>query len=230
MGRPRIGINCRLLREGRAVVYKLDRRYVASVERAGGMPVLMPCFRSAGGARAFLAELDGIVMTGGSDPHARRWKERLHPKADLLLPEKEEGDFLALGAALRRNLPVLAVCAGMQELNIALGGSLHQHIYDLADVRNHSDGARHGLVMTGPSRTREILGAPRGTVPSYHHQACNRVGRGLTVTARSPDGLIEGVESTRHRYVVGVQWHPERMPRDRRQQALFDELVRESRC
>ena len=117
----------------------------------------------------------------------------------------------------------------MQELNVALGGSLHQHIYDLDGVKNHSDGVRHGVQVTGPSRTKEILGQPRGTVPSYHHQACNGVGRGLTVTARSPDGLIEGIESTRHPYVVGVQWHPERMARDRRQQTLFKELVREAK-
>ena len=80
MNRPRIGINCRLLPERNSVVYKLDRRYVESVERAGGVPVLMPCFPSAPAARAFMADLQGVVMTGGSDPHSRRWKERLHPK------------------------------------------------------------------------------------------------------------------------------------------------------
>jgi putative glutamine amidotransferase len=113
----------------------------------------------------------------------------------------------------------------MQELNVALGGSLHQHVPDLPGAKRHTDGARHGVGLTGASKTRDIVGRPRATVNSYHHQACRTLGKGLIPTAESPDGLVEGVESPRHRFVVGVQWHPERMQDDPRQQALFRALV-----
>ena len=127
-----------------------------------------------------------------------------------------------------RDQPALAICCGCQQLNVALGGSLHQHVPDLPGVKSHSGGVRHVVAMEGPSRTRDIVGKPRPVVNSWHHQACNRRGAGLQVTARSPDGLIEGLESTRHRFVVAVQWHPERMQDDDRQRSLFRALVAES--
>lgn len=228
-GKPLIGINCKRVTDDGDVYYKLDRNYVQSVLKAGGTPVLMPFFRNASEARAFLDRLDGAVFTGGPDIDPARWRERKHPKARLLHPEREASDFLLLVEALRADKPLLAICCGCQELNVALGGSLHQHIYDLPGVKRHTEGARHGVEMTGPSKLRDIVGAPRRTVNSWHHQACNRLGKGLVRTAASPDGLVEGIESPRHRFVIGVQWHPERMQDDARQRALFRALVSASR-
>jgi putative glutamine amidotransferase len=227
--KPLIGINCKLVTLDGDPYYKLDRNYVRSVERAGGVPVIMPFFRSSVGARAFLDRLDGALFTGGADIHPRRWGEKKHPRTDILSPERETSDFLALRETLRRDLPTLCICCGHQELNVALGGSLHQHVTDLPGVQAHSDGARHPVAMIGDSRTRDILGTAQSIVNSWHHQAIRDIARSLVVTARSKDGLIEGVESPRHRFMIGIQWHPERMEDDRRQQNLFRALVSEAR-
>jgi putative glutamine amidotransferase len=222
--KPLIGINTKLVADGADTYHKLDRNYVTAVERAGGIPAILPLFRTGPDATAYLERLDGMVFTGGPDLDPKRWDEPLHPKADLLHPDREKSDFAAIKAALALDLPVLAICCGCQELNVALGGSLHQHVYDLPGVKGHSDGAVHEVALWD-SKTRDILGSARPPVNSWHHQACNRIGRGLRITADSRDGLVEGVESTRHRWVVGVQWHPERMQDDRRQRRLFSALV-----
>jgi len=229
MKRPLIGINCKLVRDGGDTYYKLDRNYVRSVERAGGWPVLMPAFGTAAEARGFLDRLDGVLFTGGPDINPRRWRERLHPKADLMHEDREKSDFLALKETLKRDLPALCICCGHQELNVALGGSLHQHVDELPDVDRHSGGAMHPVCIFGGNRLREIVGADRPRVNSWHHQAIRGSGRDLKVTAVGDDGIIEGVESEVHRFVVGVQWHPERMQDDRRQQNLFRALVSEAR-
>lgn len=229
MKKPLIGINCKIITDGDDTYYKLDRNYVRSVERAGGEPVLMPAFRTAADAGRFLDRLDGALFTGGPDINPCRWNEPKHPKADLMHEDREASDFLALREALKRDLPTLCICCGHQELNVALGGSLHQHVYDLKGVEGHSGGATHPVFLLGDSATRDILGVERPTVNSWHHQAIRTPGRGLVVTAESPDGLIEGVESPKHRFMIGVQWHPERMQDDRRQQSLFRALVDESR-
>ncbi len=227
--KPLVGINCKLVEEDVDSYYKLDRLYVKGVLEGGGIPVLMPFFPGAAEARAFLERLDGVVLTGGPDIDPARWGEKPHPKTKLLHPEREESDFAAIKEALRRDLPTLAICCGCQELNVALGGSLHQHVSDLPGVGRHTGGATHPVGLAGTSKTRDIVGVPRPTVNSYHHQACRKLGDGLVRTAESAEGLVEGVESVRHRFVLGVQWHPERMLDDARQRALFAALVAEAR-
>ncbi len=227
--KPRVGINTKLVTEKGDAYHKLDRNYVRSVEEAGGVPILMPFFRSPSDARSYLEGLDAVVFTGGPDLDPSRWREKRHPKTELLHPDREASDLLAVREALRRDKPSLFICCGCQELNVALGGTLHQHVYDLPGVGKHSNGATHDVELEGGTRTREILGTSRPRVNSWHHQAVRDVGRGLVVASRSPDGLIEGVESPRHRFAIGVQWHPERMRDDRRQQALFRALVSAAR-
>jgi putative glutamine amidotransferase len=229
MRKPLIGVNCKLVTDDGDAYYKLDRNYANSVLRAGGVPLLMPFFRDSREARQFLRRIDGVLFTGGPDINPRRWGERRHPKADLMHPDKEASDFTAMAEALRMELPLLAICLACQELNVLLGGSLHQHVQDLPGVKKHSGGVRHPVRMIADSKTRDILGAPKATVNSWHHQSCDRLGKGLVQTSESPDGLIEGLESPSHRWVVGVQWHPERMQDDARQQNLFRALVSEAR-
>lgn len=228
MSKPLIGINCKMFRDGADVYYKLDRNYVRSVERAGGVPVLMPAFKTAAETKSFLDRLGGVLFTGGPDINPCRWKAKKHKKTDLMLEEREASDFLAMREVLKRDLPALCICCGHQELNVALGGSLHQHVYDLPDVDKHSEGARHPVGIFNANRLRDIVGLSRPTVNSWHHQAVDRLGRGLAITAVSDDGLVEGIESQDHRFLVGVQWHPERMQDDRRQQNLFRALVAEA--
>jgi putative glutamine amidotransferase len=227
--KPLVGINCKLVTDDGDSYYKLDRNYADSILAAGGVPVLMPFFRGPAEARAFLGRLDAVLFTGGPDINPRRFGEKRHPRATLMHEDRETSDFAALREALRQDLPLLAICLACQELNVLLGGSLHQHVQDLPGVKRHSGGVRHPVGLAGSSRTREILGSPGATVNSWHHQACRTIGTGLVPTAHSPDGLVEGLESPRHRFAIGVQWHPERMRDDARQQALFRALVSEAR-
>lgn len=225
---PRIGISGSLADEGGHERYRLDLHYLRAVERAGGRPVPMPFFRSKAEARDFLEILDGAIFSGGADIHPRRWGEPVHPRVTLLHPDRERSDFLAIGEALRRDLPLLGICCGCQELNVALGGSILQHLPDIEGVRRHSGGVRHLVGIAEGSRLRKILGAPRLRVNSFHHQACGRLGKGLYAAGIGTDATIEAIESARHRFAIGVQWHPERMPSDRRQQAIFRALVAEA--
>ncbi len=228
MKRPLIGINGKLVTDGADSYFKLDRNYIRGVELAGGIPVLLPFFATAAEAKAFLSRLDGLVLTGGPDVNPARWGEAKHPKAELMHPDRETSDFHILKEALRRDLPALCICCAHQELNVALGGSLDQHLYDRPDVKRHSGGVSHAVELVGDTRTRDILGSSRPTVNSYHHQAIRDVAKGLVVSARSTDGVIEGVEAPEYRFLIGVQWHPERLLDEARQRALFKALVAEA--
>lgn len=190
----RIGINTHVDEQGR---YRLDARYVEMIRAAGGEPVILPLAPSLEG-------IDGLLLTGGDDIRGRRWGESNHPRARLLHPAKEKSDFALVGAAERRGLPILAVCYGMQLLNVARGGSVIQHL------PAHAKLAAHGVRVEPDSRLGALLGT-RARVNSRHHQAIGRIGRGLRVTARATDGTVEAIEATNGRFVVGVQWHPERM-------------------
>ena len=229
MKRPLIGINCKIIADTGDSYYKLDRNYVRSVERAGGVPVMMPAFRNAADVRSFLDRLDGILFTGGPDINPCRWHQRKHRKSELMDEDREKSDFMALREVLQRNLPALCICCGHQELNVALGGSLHQHVYDLPDVDSHTDGAAHAVGIFGGSKLRDIIGKDHPRVNSWHHQSIDALGRGLTITAVADDGIIEAVESSAHRFMIGVQWHPERLQDESRQQNLFRALVAEAR-
>ncbi len=217
--RPVIGLTAKLISDNGDTYYKLDRNYVDAIVAAGGEPLILPFVRSKPESSRWLDRVAGVVLTGGADINPARWKEPLHPKASLMHADKEASDFLYAGEALRRDVPVLAICLGCQEINVALGGSLHQHI------EGHEGGLEHPVEVSD-SKLRDLVGrAP--TVNSYHHQAINRLGKGLTVTART-DGVIEGIESEKHRFVVGVQWHPERIASRPEQKKLFRAFVEES--
>jgi gamma-glutamyl-gamma-aminobutyrate hydrolase PuuD len=217
--RPLIGLTAKLAADNGDSYYKLDRNYVAAVLAAGGEPLILPFAGGKPEAARWLDRVAGVVFTGGPDINSVRWSEPLHPKADLMHADKETSDFLYVNESLRRDLPVLAICLGCQEINVALGGSLHQHI------EGHEGGQEHG-VEVGESRLRGLVGRSP-SVNSYHHQSINRLGKGLKVTAQT-DGVIEGIESDKHRWVVGVQWHPERISSRPEQKKLFRAFVDEA--
>lgn len=217
--RPVVGLTAKLISENGDTYYKLDRLYVDAIRAAGGEPFILPFARDRKEAAGWLDRVAGVVLTGGPDINPVRWSEPKHPKADLMHPDKETSDFLYANESLRRDAPILAICLGCQELNVALGGSLHQHI------EGHEGGREHPVEVAA-SRLSELVGrAP--TVNSYHHQALNRLGKGLKITALA-GGVIEGIESEKHRFVVGVQWHPERISSRPEQKKLFRAFVAES--
>ena len=218
--RPLIGLSAKLAADNGDSHYKLDRNYVDAILAAGGEPLILPFARTKAESSAWLDRVAGVVFTGGPDINPIRWKEPLHPKAELMHADKEASDFLYAGEALRRDLPVLAICLGCQEINVALGGSLYQHI------EGHEGGKEHG-VEVDKSRLSDLVGRSP-SVNSYHHQSINRLGKGLRVTART-DGVIEAIESEKHRWVVGVQWHPERIASRSEQKKLFRAFVDSAR-
>jgi anthranilate synthase component 2/putative glutamine amidotransferase len=194
----------------------LHTTYVAATERAGGIAVLLP--PQAAGA-------DGLVLTGGADVDPLRYEEAPGERTSAPRVLRDEWETALARGALDRGLPLLAICRGLQIINVALGGSLHQHLPDLTGDERHQPGP--GVfgevnVHTAPgTRTAELLG-PRTRVWCHHHQALARLAPGLTVAARAADGTVEAAEVDGQSFAVGVQWHPEEDSGDIR---LFAALV-----
>jgi len=174
---------------------------------------------------------DGLVLMGGSDVNPLRYGETAHPMTQPPDDRRDEVELLLISEALERDAPLLAICRGLQILNVASGGSLLQHLDDgLGHRVRGGDRSRpvHEAEIVPHTRLAAILGAPL-TVPvnSRHHQAAGRVGEGLIVSARSNDGTIEGLERHDKRFVVAVQWHPEdQAVNDDRQALLFRAFAR----
>ena len=159
-----------------------------------------------------LGDAHALMLTGGIDVDPSLYGETPHPEVDQTNRPRDDFELALLNEALERDLPVLAICRGHQLLNVAMGGGLLQHI----DSRAHEDvdllSADHDAALVPGTRLHSIYGADRIRVNSRHHQAVTPpvLAKGLTISATTDDGLIEGVESESHTWVVGVQWHPER--------------------
>jgi putative glutamine amidotransferase len=189
----------------------LPSTYVRAVVAAGGVPVLLPPVPEA--VEAVLPRLDGLVLSGGPDIEPGRYGAA--PLASTAEPRVDR-DAAELGlaeAATAAGLPVLGICRGLQLLNVARGGTLHQHLPDVVGTDDHAPApgvyGHHPVTITGGSRLAETLGRSQTEVPSYHHQAIDTLGAGLTVTAVAPDGVVEAVEDPSLPFCVAVQWHPE---------------------
>ena len=206
----------------------LPASYVDTVAAAGGSPVLLPPYLSApaeGTASSIVARLDALVLVGGGDVDPGCYGREPHPATAGVDPGRDATELGLLGAALDAELPVLAICRGMQVLNVYLEGTLVQHVPDVVGHEGHRPGAGFfaavEVVTEAGSMVAKIWGETT-TVRCSHHQAIDVLGRGLVVTARSADGLIEAVELPEARFVVGVQWHPEEDLDRRPFRALLD--------
>lgn len=194
--------------------YALRQNYFSAVVEAGGLPVALPHAPEL--APEYLARLDGLLVTGGAfDVDPRLWgDEPLHPKATLK-PGRTDFEIAVTRAALDRDMPVLGICGGQQLLAVALGGTLIQHVPDEhpSSIPHEQPNPRtepgHEVLVEAGTLLARVTGAARMAVNSAHHQAVRAVPAGALVNARAPDGLVEGIESTRHRWALGVQWHPE---------------------
>jgi len=194
--------------------YALRQNYFASVARAGGLPIALPHEPEL--AEAYLDEIDGLLVTGGAfdvDP-ALYGGGPAHPT--VALKEGRTAFELAMvQGALKRDMPILGICGGEQLLAVALGGRLIQHIPDsipnaLAHEQpNPRTEPGHTVEISEGTLLARLIGGTRMAVNSAHHQAVERPGAGSIVNAVAPDGVIEGIESTTHRFALGVQWHPE---------------------
>jgi len=191
-------------------------RYLDVVEAAGGEPLLLPPSGDAADpadrADRLVSALDGLVLIGGGDLDAARYDAEPDARNGGTSVQRDQLELGLVRAALDRDVPLLAVCRGLQVLNVCLGGDLVQQLPDRLDSTRHQP--RPGAfgpvtVLTEPgSEVRRLLGE-RTEVLCSHHQAIDRLGEGLVVVARSEDGVVEAVERTGPGFVVGVQWHPE---------------------
>ena len=202
--------------------------YLIAVEEGGGIPIMLPPqpFDEAVVERV-LDAVDGLVVSGGADVDPGRYGAERGPHTDDPRYDRDDWEVELVLAAIERGMPVLAICRGLQILNVALGGSLVQHVPDISDAdhgRAPGGFARTDVAITGGTLVREVLGAvgDRLSVHCHHHQVIDRVADGLIVSAHAADGLIEAVELPGRPFVVGVQWHPEQDEADRR---LFAALV-----
>jgi putative glutamine amidotransferase len=196
-------------------VHALRADYLRSVEQARAVPVALPAL-PAQDAALVLDRLDGVLLSGGADVDPVLYGQTPHPKLRHVDRRRDDFELALVREALRRDRPLLAICRGQQVLNVALGGTLLQDIpSELGVVADHdAPGERtsrpHAVEVLAHTRLRAILDRDELDVNSIHHQAVDRLGDGLEVSARSPvDGVIEGLEVPGSRFVVAVQWHPE---------------------
>ena len=205
----------------------LPADYALSVERAGGVPVLLPPLGSAESARIALSRIDGLLIAGGADINPARYGQEPHEHVTTWYDDRDAWELWLLAEADRERLPTLGICRGMQMMAVAAGGSLVQH---LPDVVGHGD---HGGTPAGYSSTDvtvdgegriAALIADRLTVPSHHHQAVD-AHPGFRVVARDGDGVVQAMEADGDRFAVGVQWHPETAD----DSGVFDGLVAAAR-
>jgi len=191
----------------------LPHVYFDGVARAGGIAVLLPPQPVDDAvAERVLDGLDGLVITGGKDVDPTVYGQEPHPETDEPRRDRDAWEFALLGAAIRRRLPVLGICRGAQVMNVALGGTLHQHLPDVVGHTSH----QLGDAVFGTSEVRTVPGTRLATLigessdaQCYHHQAIDRLGDGLIVSAQDSDGVIEAVEIPGENFVLAVQWHPE---------------------
>lgn len=207
-----------------------DYRYIRAVIRAGGIPILLPMNPFDRDVSKLLEQVDGIVIIGGADIHPSFYGEKSSKKIDPMYRGRTYFEMHLYRTAQRKQIPVLAICYGMQLLNVIYGGTLHQDIREeIKGASNHSSKKTplHDVKLMPGSLCRHIFGKDLITVHSDHHQAVKIPGSSLKVTAFSEDGVPESLEGPTG--TVGVQWHPERQHKDKLQMKLFRYFIRMAR-
>ena len=210
--------------------------YMEALHRAGAREaILMPVAIDDTDASEVLERFDGLLLMGGGDLHPEEYGQERRDEVYGVIPHRDRFEVALARAAVARDLPTLAICRGHQVLNVALGGSLDQHISERDGVLAHGKpgvpggSSVHDVDLEPGSRLAEAMDVTRASCSSHHHQAVDRVGDRLRVTARSPDGVVEGIELDGDAWIVGAQWHPEdTAATDAAQQRLFDTFVRQA--
>ena len=210
--------------------------YTAAVERAGGLPFMLPYRVSEALASQYVDLVDGLLFTGGDDLNPALYDEDYHPKAEPVDPKRQQFELALMAEAERRRLPMLGVCLGEQLMNVYRGGSLIQFLPDVhrenaLEHRSMGDPTRRHLVkIVEGTVLAEIIGKRQITVNTRHKQAVGRLGLGLRVNAIATDGIIEGVEDPTMPLFLGVQWHAENLTDAPEHLAVFRLLVEKARA
>ncbi len=235
MARPRIGLS---MDTGAPDKWRpkveLCTAYTDAVARAGGLPMLLPATHDHALRLEMIAGLDGLIMSGGDDVDPKLYGQELHPKTRRMSALREAFDFAILALAEQRNLPVLGICLGCQEMNVARRGTLHQSVaeavpdstltHHLPTPESYGTHVHEATIRPG-TRLHGILGVERLEVNSRHRQGVAKVGHGLMPAAFASDGLVEAIEDVSMAFWVAVQWHPENLPGTLHER-LFSALVK----
>lgn len=229
---PIIGINVDVSGmepDGRLV---LNSSYVDAITSAGGIPLMIPPVDTTATIAQYVQMCDGFVFSGGRDISPARYGATITSSPiNLVNPRRENFDFHLMEAVLQAGKPVLGVCLGSQELNVLMGGSMIQDLpSETSSTINHKPehGGRlvHSIDVTTGTRLHDILGTTTLQVNSIHHQACDRMGQGILVMARAPDGVVESFEVAGKSFAMGVQWHPEILTEYTEHLAVYEALVK----
>ncbi|MEV0257322.1 gamma-glutamyl-gamma-aminobutyrate hydrolase family protein [Streptomyces sp. NPDC050732] len=227
--KPVVGITARTVPvtlQGTDMVVSLSlQSHVDFLAAAGCTPVVLP---PGPGVEQLVGGLQGLLVPGGPDVDPALYGQERHPRTRGGSPDLDRAELALIGAALEAQLPLLAICRGMQLLNVRCAGTLHQHLPEVTGSDAHRpQGAgfefgRHVLELRAGSRIAEIFGDDTPKTACHHHQAVDRIGTGLTATARTPDGVVEAVEAVGHPFALGVQWEAGQTEDDRLHRALAD--------
>lgn len=201
---------------GKEPTYFLRARYIRAIEALGGLPVILPLVTDSRSRRRLLQGIDGLLLTGsGPDLSPALYGERQQYRFPVVAEQRSDFELSLIRFALRDSIPTLAICGGMQTMNVACGGSLYQDISSQVSAaiphRQTPPATRvsHSVSVTTGSLLRRIVQRSRMQVNSSHHQSVKMVGPVLIASAMAPDGIVEAIEHPTHRFFLGLQWHPE---------------------
>jgi putative glutamine amidotransferase len=230
--RPIIGIT--LDQHDQADKYESPFSYAKAIERAGGLPLLIPYQTDLSLIPQFVDLFDGILLSGGNDLDPALYGQEWHAKAQRIDPARQKFELALLAEVERRKTPILGVCLGSQIMNVYRGGSMHQFLPDITQSIEHrkvgEELTRHNVTLDPNSKIAQAIGKSEISVNTYHKQSADRIGRGLKVIATAPDGVIEGFEDPTFPLFAAVQWHPERLIDEPEHLAPFKLLVDVSRA
>lgn len=242
MKKPVIGITCSLEeKEDRKrkypVIFPFDylkRSYYLAIEKAGGLPVLLPNLRDLKLIDHLLRLIDGLIISGGYDVHPKYYDSSKVHKSVKLTPDRDKFELALVKKARGKKIPVLGICRGHQLINVAFGGTLYQDLsLSKGKTFDHKSGRildyqkKHQVIIKKGSKLFSILGKKEIEVNTSHHQIIKDVAPGFVATAWSnEDGVIEGLESQKDRYLLSVQWHPEVNFENKNSKLLFESLIR----
>ncbi len=223
---------------GREPTYFLRARYIRAIEELGGVPLVLPLLADRATRRCLLQQLDGLLLTGsGPDLPPSLYGERQRYPFGIVSERRASFELDIVHLARQADVPLLAICGGMQTMNVACGGSLFQDISSQISTalqhrqRTPSTNLSHTVTVTPGSLLRRIVRSRSMRVNSSHHQSVKAVAPSLIASALAPDGIVEAIESPAHRFFLGIQWHPEflfdRHPLHRR---LFETFLRAARA
>lgn len=215
--RPVIGITTCMMILPKKTYAAVSSNYVHSVQKAGGIPLLLPMVGDREVLKGYLEIIDGLLLTGGDEGvNPQLYGENPVKELECICPERDDCETYLFTQALEYGLPILGVCRGMQLMNVAAGGSLYQDIFtQVEDSLGHLpkqmpvDALYHKVLLSENSILEEVFGTPELMVNSFHHQAVKKVADSFKASAVSLDNIIEAIEHQDNCFAVGVQWHPE---------------------